>query len=100
MTGHMMEIVRFRTAPGSEAAAVASAAAALEPWLRGQPGFVARRLCLGDDGTWTDVVEWRDLAAAQAAAAEIMAVPAAGAFMALIVPGTVDMVHAAIHLSQ
>jgi hypothetical protein len=100
MAEHVMEIVRFGVATGASRAEVASAGAALESWLRSQPGFVARRLCREADGNWIDIVEWSDLASAKTAADAIMSTPAAARFMALIDPKSVEMSHASIELSQ
>lgn len=86
----------FRLVAGSEPAAFLEAARATEAPLRGQPGFLRRRLVLGADGQWTDWVEWRDAASAQAAAAAMMEVPAFGPFMAMIDGSSVVMRHEAL----
>lgn len=91
-----VEVVTFRLVAGSEPAAFLEAARATEAPLRGQPGFLRRRLVLGADGQWTDWVEWRDAASAQAAAAAMMEVPAFGPFMAMIDGSSVVMRHEAL----
>lgn len=94
------EIVTFRLTAGSTAQAFLHAARATEPLLRAQPGFLRRRLTCDADGLWTDLVEWRDLAAAHAAAEAVMRSPAFAPFMALIDGPTVTMRHATIALAM
>lgn len=79
-----VEVVTFRLVPGADPAAFVSAARATEAPVRAQPGFLRRRLVQGPDGRWTDWVEWRDAASAEAAAQAMMAEPAFGPFMAQI----------------
>ncbi|PLL13643.1 hypothetical protein C0V75_09810 [Tabrizicola sp. TH137] len=88
-----VEVVTFRLVPGTDPAVFITAARATEQPLRGQPGFLRRRLVLGADGQWTDWVEWRDAASAQRAAEAMMAEPAFGPFMALIDGASVVMRH-------
>ena len=88
-----VEVVTFRLVAGADESVFVQAARATEAPLRGQPGFLNRRLLRGADGVWTDWVEWRDLAAAQAAAEAMMAAPAFGPFMALIDPESIVMRH-------
>ena len=88
-----VEVVTFRLVAGADAAVFIDAARVTEVPLRGQPGFLRRRLVQSADGTWTDWVEWRDMPSAQAAAKAMMAAPAFGPFMALIDPDSVVMRH-------
>jgi hypothetical protein len=91
-----VEVVTFRLVPGTETAAFLQAARATEAPLRGQPGFLRRRLVEGADGQWTDWVEWRDCPSAHAAAEAMMAEPAFGPFMAMIAMDTMVMRHEAL----
>lgn len=100
MDHHILEIVHFKTTPNASAETFAEAASQMESWLASQPGFVQRRLALGDDGVWTDCVEWRDMAAAQDAASGIGSAPQAKAMLALIAMDSVSMKHASIRLAQ
>lgn len=88
-----LETVTFALRPGTDPAAFVAAAAATGPALTRQPGFRDRRLIRLDDGRWTDLVAWSDLAAAQAGAAAMMAEPAFGPFLALIDPEGLEMRH-------
>ena len=70
-SGPVAEIVTFRLAGGVTEAVFLDAARATEPIVRAAPGFLARRLTRGEDGFWTDCVEWSGRAEAEAAAARI-----------------------------
>lgn len=100
MTQPVLEIVRFRLAPGTTTETFVAAAQASVAPLSAQPGFVSRRLVQEDDGHWTDVVEWADLASAQRAAETVLADAALAPFLALIDGASVRMAHPAIRLSQ
>ena len=79
-----LEHVAFRLLPGTAPATFVAAARATGAALSRQPGFVARRLTQGPDGLWQDLVEWTDLATAQAAASAMMAEPDFAPFLAMI----------------
>ncbi len=87
------EIVTFTLRPGTDPAAFARAAAALDALLATTPGFLGRCLSSGADGVWTDHVLWADMAAAEAAAAALPARPEAAAFLMGIDPASVAMRH-------
>jgi hypothetical protein len=91
--GPVLEVVTFRLAATATEAAFLTAAEATAAPLRRQPGFVARSLTRGEDGTWTDLVTWTSLSAAHAAAQAMMADPAFGPFVALIDPASMQMRH-------
>jgi antibiotic biosynthesis monooxygenase (ABM) superfamily enzyme len=87
------EIVTFRLAPGVTEAAFLAAARGTEAFVAAAPGFVSRRLSRGEDGTWTDHVEWSSMADAVAASEALMADPAALPFLQAIDPATISMRH-------
>lgn len=92
-----LEIVRFRI--HATAAAFLAANAEVNAWLNRQPGFVRRTLASDADGNWTDVVTWLSHADALAAGEKLMAEMASSPFMSMMVPETVSMSHAEIHLA-
>ena len=96
MTQHVLEIVTFRASDRVADDDVTQAAAAMTTWLAEQPGFLSRRLGVTADGVWTDCIEWRDAAAAHAAASAFGAEPTTAALMRVIAPGSVQMQHATI----
>ncbi|MCU0827595.1 MAG: hypothetical protein MUE52_09350 [Tabrizicola sp.] len=92
----VIEYVTFALVPGADDAAFLTAARGTEALVRRQPGFVARRLTKGEDGTWTDAVTWASMAAAHAAPPVVMADPAFHPFMALIDGPSARMRHETI----
>jgi hypothetical protein len=98
MSEAVLEIVEFRAT--GDVDAVVRAARHMEPWLRAQPGFRWRRFSRFEDGTLVDTIEWADMAAAKAAAAQIMTAEPVAGFIALIDGPSVVMRHARIAVSQ
>lgn len=90
----IMEMVRFGVLPGTPHATVEAHAGDIDAWLSARKGFVRRALVGPDtEGRYTDIVHWRTMADASAAAAEIMKEPSLAAFMGLIDGPTVTMAH-------
>mgnify|MGYP001765943924 CR=1 FL=1 len=95
----VIEYVTFALVPGTAEADFLAAATGTGALVRRQPGFVARRLSQGADGTWTDAVTWTSLASAQAAAGAVMEDPAFTPFMALIDGASARMRHETLALT-
>ncbi|MCU0832609.1 MAG: hypothetical protein MUC58_14075 [Rhizobiaceae bacterium] len=57
------------------------------------PSFRQRRLSRRKDGRSIEVVEWRDMESAQAAAAEIGSASGAKTFLSMIDMATIEMHH-------
>lgn len=93
----VIEVVTFRAAPGQTTASLLVAARATGPLIAARPGFVGRHLSLGADGQWTDHIHWTSLAAAQEAAEDVMADPAALPFLQAIDPASIVMRHETRH---
>ena len=87
------EIVTFRLAAGVSEGEFLSAVRATEGFVEAAPGFVSRRLSRGEDGTWTDHVEWASMDQAMAAAEALMADPTALPFLMAIDPDSIAMRH-------
>ncbi|RVD60628.1 hypothetical protein EN828_00910 [Mesorhizobium sp. M2D.F.Ca.ET.185.01.1.1] len=94
-----LEIVTFRLKPGTEAGFVASNGL-VSDWLARQPGFLSRHHGRREDGTWVDIVRWRSMEQARAAADRIMAEIGDSEALQAIEPASVDMSHAEIALSR
>lgn len=65
----VIETARFRLSPGTAPDTAVAAWRRSQNWLRKQPGLLSRRLVESAEGEWIDLVEWSDMAAAQAAQA-------------------------------
>ena len=89
----MLEVVLFHVKAGVTDTQVLAASAKTQEWLAQADGYLARELSKDDEGQWLDIVHWRTLAAAQAAAEQIMQQPCAADFMAIIDPERITMLH-------
>lgn len=94
-----LEIVTFRLKPGAEAGFVASNGTVTD-WLARQPGFLSRHLGRREDSVWVDVVRWRSMEQARAAADRIMAEIGDSDALQAIEPASVAMSHAEVALSR
>jgi heme-degrading monooxygenase HmoA len=95
---HTIELVTFRLQKGDTEGFV-DANAAINDWLKRQPGFVSRHLAERDDGTYLDIVFWQSHADALAASAKMMEEMAQSEAMTMIDPMGLDMSHGTIRLS-
>ncbi|WP_067537877.1 class I SAM-dependent methyltransferase [Nocardia crassostreae] len=95
----VMELARFTVDPSDAEAMLAARPAMLTALREKFDGFVSLRLVRLDERTWLDVVQWRDRAAADAAAAGIGAVPECAAAFAFI-KEMVSMEHATVEFAD
>lgn len=95
---HTIELVTFRLQKGDTQGFV-DANAAINDWLKRQPGFVSRHLAERDDGSYLDIVFWQSHADALAASAKMMEEMAQSEAMTMIDPMGLDMSHGTIRLS-
>ena len=104
MTQHpvqnVVETVTFKLANGVVPDQFVSLMKTTAGFVQNNPGFVFRRLSVGDDGFWTDTVVWADMDTATSAAAAFPKQDFAAAVMAAIDPDTVKMRHEVIHWTQ
>lgn len=88
-----IEIVIFKPVAGTTQAQLTEAALAITPAIEQLPGYVSREFGASGDGQYVDIVHWRDMAAAQAAAEQVMEIPQCMAFFRLIDEDSVQMLH-------
>ena len=67
-----IEITTFKLAKGLRMVDFIAANADVDPWLRGQRGFISRMLLQQQDGTVMDMVVWQRSADARASARRLM----------------------------
>jgi hypothetical protein len=91
-----IEHVTFRLHAGTDRAAFLDNARRTEAVVRRQPGFQARMLTEGADGTWSDIVTWASHADAMSAAEAVMSDPDFAPFGAMIDGSTVRMSHSTL----
>ena len=95
---HILEIVRLRLVEGTSDTDFLAAAKGTEPVVAKAPGFCNRRLTKGEDGFWTDVIEWTSMENAKGATDTVMPTPELAPFGALIDGESVEMRHETIEM--
>lgn len=88
-----IEVVMFRGLAGVSREQMLAAAKAVDSRLAALPGYVSRQLGSAEDGSFVDIVRWRDLLSAHHAAQLVQSCPQCREFFALIDSATVQMAH-------
>ncbi|HEX8121914.1 MAG TPA: hypothetical protein VF549_11685 [Solirubrobacteraceae bacterium] len=92
--GRVLELVLFNLQPGASREQLLATVDAVTAWIAEQPGFVSRSLAEDRDaGRWIDVVWWRSMDEAQAAAQRAMTSESCAPMFALIDMDSTLMVH-------
>lgn len=99
MPNHIIETVTFRLKDGIDHADFAKSANAMNAYVTGCAGFIARRLSRGADGLWIEHIEWQDMASAKAAAAGIGVHEGNRPFLSAIDGPSVTMTHTELEVS-
>ncbi len=95
MADKVLELVVFKLNPGAGREQLLATSEGVSRWAEQQPGFVSRELTYDAEGDrWVDVVWWRSLADAKAAAEAAMDSPACSPMFALIDMESTLMLHA------
>lgn len=97
---HVIEIVLFKLNAGADEEAFLEAAQATFDLLESYEGYIKRELTVNEEGTWVDIVHWRDLDTALAAAEKIMADAAGQKFGSFINFETIQMLHTQPKIKQ
>ena len=88
-----IEVVIFKAKAGVSDSQLQSSALAVTPILREMPGFISREFGASEDGKYIDVVHWKDLPSAKAAAEKVMSIPKCGEFFGLIDQNQMQFMH-------
>lgn len=88
-----IEVVVFKTKAGVSDSQLQTAALAVTPILKEMPGFISREFGASEDGKYIDVVHWKDLPSAKAAAEKVMSIPKCGEFFGLIDQNQMQFMH-------
>ena len=92
--GKVLELVVFSLQPGTSREEFVGTVEGVSSWIAEQPGFVSRSLVEDrDGGRWIDVVWWRSMQEAQAAAERAMSSQACAPMFGLIDMESTLMVH-------
>ena len=87
------EIVIYRLKPDVDRNRFLEISTQATDWLRTRPGYLGRELLEDDNGQWVDSVRWATMDDALAAASAFMEVPEAAAFMDVVEPESITMLH-------
>jgi hypothetical protein len=97
----ILELVTFRTQDGVSERQFDEAVRSVGDFLAEQPGFLSRQVATVDtDGSRVDLVWWKNLDDARAAAESIRTDPRAASFMACLDPDSVRLSHARLTHAQ
>jgi len=92
--GKVLELVVFNLRAGASREELLGTVDAVSAWVAEQPGFVSRSLVEDrEGGRWIDVVWWRSMAEAQAAAERAMSSESCAPMFALIDMESTLMLH-------
>src|SRR5215210_4112160 len=95
MESKVLELVVFELAPGVSREQFLDTVDALSDWARRQPGFISRELSHDAEGDrWIEVVWWKTMDDAKAAAERAMRSESCAAMFALIEMESAQMIHA------
>jgi hypothetical protein len=95
MESKVLELVVFKLVAGVSREEFLGAAGGLSDWAGRQPGFISRELSHDAEGDrWIEVVWWRTMADAKAAAENAMSSESCARMFALIDMESAEMIHA------
>ncbi len=92
-TRAIAEVVTFKLKAGVSEADFLLAADVVQSHLQEMSGYLGCELLNDEQGQWIDLVYWRSMAEAHAAAELLMALPSAGPFIGLIDETSTAMHH-------
>ncbi|WP_430448719.1 antibiotic biosynthesis monooxygenase family protein [Rhodophyticola sp.] len=98
MSKNVIETVTFKLNDDVSREDFIAAAQEMSPWVEARPGFMHRRLSCMEDGTWIEHIQWQDMDAAKAAAAEIGKAPSNANFLSAINGPTVQLMHSELEV--
>lgn len=88
------EIVLYQLKPGVEREKLLAVSERAAEWLRTQPGYLTRELLQDQSGVWVDMLRWASLDEALAAATAFNETAEAAAYMDVVDPDSIRMMHA------
>jgi|SRR5882724_8445965 len=88
-----IEVVIFKAKSGTPDSQLRAAATVVTAILKEMAGFISRELGVSEDGQYIDVVHWKDLASAKAAAEKATSIPECGEFFGLIDQSQMQFMH-------
>ena len=99
MSKNVIETVTFKLNEGVSRDEFIASAKGMNAWVEARDGFMHRRLSCTADGTWIEHIQWADMDAAKAAAAEIGKAPGNANFLSAINGPTVQLIHSELEVA-
>lgn len=88
-----IEVVIFKAKAGISDEQLGTTALAVTPILKAMPGFISREFGTSEDSQYIDVVHWKDLPSAKAAAEKVMNIPKCCEFFGIIDQNQMQFMH-------
>jgi hypothetical protein len=98
MSKNVIETVTFKLNEGVSRDEFIAAAKDMNAWIEARHGFMHRRLSCTADGTWIEHIQWANMEAAKAAAAQIGTAPGNANFLSAINGPTVQLMHSQLEV--
>ena len=99
MTKPIIETVTFKLNKGVGHEEFIAAAREMNSWIQSRKGFIHRRLSCSEDGTWIEHIQWENMDAAKAAAAEVDKAAANAKALSAIDGPTVQLTHSELEIA-
>jgi hypothetical protein len=100
MSGNVIEIVNFKLAKGVTPDHFLAAASTSNAFLKGQKGFISRKMIVNKDAQYTDIAVWRSIEDAQNAMDASMKDQSIASFINAIDPTSMKIEHQSVILSS
>ncbi len=92
----VMEIVEYKLKSNVETASFLESSKVIQKWAEKQRGCSSRKMALGDDGVWVEIMFWDNMENAMNAHNRFMADNGKSEFMQMLDPSTLKMAHRVI----
>jgi hypothetical protein len=100
MSGNVIEIVNFKLAKGITPDQFLAAASTSNAFLKGQKGFISRKMIANKDAQYTDIAVWSSVEDAQSAMDASMKDQSIASFINAIDPASIRIEHQSVILSS
>jgi hypothetical protein len=100
MSGNVIEIVNFKLAKGVTPDQFLAAASTSNGFLKGQKGFISRKMIVNKDAQYTDIAVWSSIEDAQNAMDASMKDQSLASFINAIDPTSMKIEHQSVILSS
>ncbi len=99
MTKHTLEVVEFKLSNSVSEDAFLSEVHKTNTFVSSLKGFIKRQTAKNETGLWIDIVEWKDMESAQAAAETFVTSEAVKNFIGMLDQKTIRMQHFEVQIT-